>query len=73
MKRVVYSVDVEVELDFDVQRRRIQVVPHVIEAYSKEDACERALIIEKSRFHEPRLVGEPRVITVRKVEFRKGW
>lgn len=72
-KKVLYSVDILVELDHDIQRRRHQVVPQVVEAASEKEAGERAIIKEKSRFHEPRLVGEPTIVTVRKMEFREGW
>lgn len=72
-KKVLFSVDIEVELDYDVERRRLQIIPEVVEAFSEEEARQRALQIERSRTHEPRRVGEPRVIAIRKLEFRKGW
>lgn len=74
MKKVVmYSVDIMVEVDHDIPRRRHQVIPQVVEASSEEEACERAIIVEKTRFHEPRLIGEPTIVTVRRMEFREGW
>lgn len=72
-KKVLYSVDVLVELDHDVQRRRLQIIPQVVEAYSDDEARQRALEIERNRTHEPQRIGEPSVVALRRLEFREEW
>lgn len=72
----IYTVDIEVELEFNEplsQRRRSIIVPYNIMAPSGDAACVIALAIEKREVREIPKRGEPRVVAIRKKEFRAGW
>lgn len=73
-KRVcVYSVDIEIELDLTSTRRRLQIVPQNVEAHSEEEARTLALAKERRETREVPKKGEPRIVGVRKLDFRQGW
>lgn len=72
-KVVIYTVDVEVEFNFEPQRRRRIIIPYNIIAPSDEAACVMAIAREKREVREIPKHGEPRVVAVRKMDFREGW
>lgn len=72
-KKYVYSVDVEVVLDLGLPRKRSMVTPHNIPASNDIEAAKAAIAREKARRHEVPVIGDPRVVAVRKLDFREGW
>lgn len=73
----VYTVDVEVELELNLEplsrRRRSIIVPYNVMAPSGDAACVIALAREEREVREIPKRGEPRVMAVRKTDFRNGW
>lgn len=72
-KIYIYSVDVEVVFDLGIPRKRSMVTPYNIPASSDIEAAKAAVAREKARRHVVPVIGDPRVVSVRKIDFREGW
>ena len=69
----IYTVDLKVEFDYEVERRRLQILPEIVEAFSEEEAGELAIAAVKRRHHEIPMLGEPAVDKVHKHKRFDGW
>lgn len=69
----VYVVELTVEYDHKVARRRIQIISHPVEAESVHHAEQLALQKERARFSEVCRIGEPTIKSIRKHQPVKEW
>ena len=69
----IYTVDIEIMLALGCAHPRAVIVPYNVMADNADHAAEIAISRENREHRVIGKIGEPRVISIRKMEFREGW